>query len=350
MTARRPEDRGRAFGPLDPARRVGVQAPEVHVRHALGIVPDEGQLLSIRGQRQRGLLDRESNSGRRCNARHHPSHGLWGIGGSESARNVADGQPHEERRDQRGAEATAGETRDGLRRGFFRLVERVLDLDPNVRRVVQPMLGVLLQATAQQTPDRRRHVAGQPVPVGLGLEHRRKRVRDGGSAEQPGPGQHFEEHGAQRPEVGALVDRAAARLFGAHVGGGAEDRAGDGAQGRHGRRRLGARPVVRRGAGDDRLGQTEVEHLDLAVRRDLHVGRFEIAVHDAVGVRSLERRRDLTRNGQRFVERHGPACDPFGQVLAGDQLHGEEPQRAGRGFRLVHRVDRGDVRMVQRGE
>ena len=38
-------------------------------------------------------------------------------------------------------------------------------------------------------------------------------------------GQHFEQHAAERPDVGALVDRLAARLLGTHVGGGAEDHA-----------------------------------------------------------------------------------------------------------------------------
>jgi hypothetical protein len=50
---------------------------------------------------------------------------------------------------------------------------------------------------------------------------------------------------------------------------------------RRGRRRL------------HRLGQTEVEHLHLAARRELDVGRLEIAMDDAFLVRRLERVGDL---------------------------------------------------------
>ena len=37
------------------------------------------------------------------------------------------------------------------------------------------------------------------------------------------PGQHLVEHAAERPDVGALVDRQSARLLGTHVGGRADD-------------------------------------------------------------------------------------------------------------------------------
>ena len=40
-------------------------------------------------------------------------------------------------------------------------------------------------------------------------------------------GQHLVEHAAERPDVGAPIDRLAARLFGAHVAGRAENQAAD---------------------------------------------------------------------------------------------------------------------------
>ena len=52
--------------------------------------------------------------------------------------------------------------------------------------------------------------------------------------------------------------------------------------------------------------QTEVEHLDGAVRRHLDVGRFEIAVDDALLVRRLERLGNLAGDRHRFVERNRP--------------------------------------------
>ena len=48
------------------------------------------------------------------------------------------------------------------------------------------------------------------------------------------------------------------------------------------------------------LGQTEVEHLYLIVRRDLDIRGFEITVDDASFVRILERFRNLFRIRQGF--------------------------------------------------
>ena len=56
-------------------------------------------------------------------------------------------------------------------------------------------------------------------------------------------------------------------------------------------------------AGPISLGQAEVEHLDGAVRRELDVGRLQVAVDDAALVRGLERLGDLPRDRQRLVER-----------------------------------------------
>ena len=72
------------------------------------------------------------------------------------------------------------------------------------------------------------------------------------------------------------------------------------------------------------LGEAEVEDLHLAVRRDLHVGGLQVAVDDALLVRLLERLGDLPRDRERLVDRDRPALQPLGEVLAGDELHGEE--------------------------
>ena len=72
------------------------------------------------------------------------------------------------------------------------------------------------------------------------------------------------------------------------------------------------------------LGEAEVEHLHLAVRRELDVGGLQVAVDDALLVRLLERLGDLLRDRERLVDRDRAALQPLGEVLAGDELHREE--------------------------
>ena len=43
----------------------------------------------------------------------------------------------------------------------------------------------------------------------------------------------------------------------------------------------------------DRFRQAEVQHLDSALRRDLDIGWFQVAVNDALVVRRFQRLRDL---------------------------------------------------------
>ena len=99
-------------------------------------------------------------------------------------------------------------------------------------------------------------------------------------AKRGSPREHLVEHAAERPDVGALVDRLPARLLRAHVGGGPEDQPFARAADRH-RRRLRRDPVAGVVTGD-RFRQAEVEHLHDAVGRDLDVGRLQIAVDDAL--------------------------------------------------------------------
>ena len=96
-----------------------------------------------------------------------------------------------------------------------------------------------------------------------------------------------------------------------------------------------------------RLRQTEVEHLHRAVLRQLDVGGLQIAVDDAALVRGLERRGDLTRDRQRFVERNRALRDAVRQRRAVDQF---EHQRALRQPCFLEPVDLRDVRMIERRE
>ena len=59
-----------------------------------------------------------------------------------------------------------------------------------------------------------------------------------------------------------------------------------------------ASAAATRSSGVERFGEAEVEHLHDAVRRDLHVGRLEIAMDDAFLVRGLERLGDLAGDGE----------------------------------------------------
>ena len=88
--------------------------------------------------------------------------------------------------------------------------------------------------------------------------------------------EHLVEHAPERVDVGARVDGLALRLLGREVRGGADHR--------RGLRRRGVALHPR---------DAEVHHLHLAGARDHHVRGLDVAVHDAVRVRGLQRRRDL---------------------------------------------------------
>ena len=104
-------------------------------------------------------------------------------------------------------------------------------------------------------------------------------------------------------------------------------------------------------SGIERLRQPEVEDLDCArpgtrstARLDLDVGRLEVAVDDALGVRGFETLGDLDEKRKRLLERDGAALDAVGECRALDHLHGQEVRRLG----LLEPVDGGDVGVVER--
>src|SRR6187200_91203 len=75
--------------------------------------------------------------------------------------------------------------------------------------VAEPFAWVFFEAAFDQSSRRRGYV----IPPRLGLDHGgddRGRIV---AAERAPAGQHFVEHRAKRPDVGALVDRLASRLF-----------------------------------------------------------------------------------------------------------------------------------------
>ena len=121
-------------------------------------------------------------------------------------------------------------------------------------------------------------------------------------------GEHLVEHAAERPDVGALVDRLAARLLRAHVGRRAE----------HVPARVDAAAASsaiathRAPVPASALAEAEVEHLHDAVGRDLDVGGLQVAVDDALLVRALRApRRSGARSARASAQRrvgHAPSA------------------------------------------
>ena len=88
--------------------------------------------------------------------------------------------------------------------------------------------------------------------------------------------------------------------------------------------------------------QPEIEHLDDAVRRDLHVRRLQVAMDDALLVRRFERVDHLACNAKRRDKRKpGPLLR---ERLAFDEL--EDQKSCGAGF--LEAVDDRDIGVIQR--
>ena len=69
------------------------------------------------------------------------------------------------------------------------------------------------------------------------------------------------------------------------------------------------------------FGETEVENLDDALRRDLDVGRLQIAVDDATLVSGIEGVDNLTRDREGLGRWHWAAHDAIGERRTFDQFH-----------------------------
>lgn len=169
------------------------------------------------------------------------------------------------------------------------------------------------------------------------MQDRRHRIGGGVALERAQAGQHLEQHDAEGPDVGAPVRHLTARLFGAHVGGRAENPA-------HGGRIRGDL-----GARIGRLdpGQAEIEHFHQAIGRDRDVRGLEIPMHDALLMRRVERGGNLSRDGQGVVERQRAARD---QVLPQRDARNELEDEAGEVVSLFEAEERRDVGMVERGQ
>jgi hypothetical protein len=132
-------------------------------------------------------------------------------------------------------------------------------------------------------------------------EHAGQRVGHRVAGEQRAAREHLEQHDAERPDVGPLVDREPFRLLGRHVRRRAEDdpelRAVHRGQRRRLHQRRRAREIRRRrrrpGGGIHRLRQSEVEDFDSSFDGSFDVLRFEVSVDDPFLVCFLESLGDL---------------------------------------------------------
>ena len=172
----------------------------------------------------------------------------------------------------------------------FSALQRIIEVSACIGDIPQTPLRVFLQAALQKARDHWGRCRGKRRPVRLASQDRRNRVRHRLAWKRRMAGQHFVQHTAKCPDVGALVDGLPSRLLRTHVGRRAEDgpflRAAHG----HGRRlQLAGR----------RLREAEVQHLHDAVRSDFDIRRFEIPVNDPFLVRGVERIGDLTRDRER---------------------------------------------------
>ena len=133
------------------------------------------------------------------------------------------------------------------------------------------------------------------------FEDRGEGVGKGFALEGLRPGEHLVKDRAERKDVGALVERLAPRLFGRHVGRGAENDAGVG----HGRGHcgVGSRTLAVFRITFVGARQTEIQDLDGAVGSEFDVGWFQIPVNDPLIVRRLQPRGDLPGDIDHAVNR-----------------------------------------------
>ena len=165
-------------------------------------------------------------------------------------------------------------------------------------------------------------------------QDRRDDVVGRGTLERLAAGEHLVEHDAEGEHVRRRGDFGADQLLRSHVA----DRA-------HGHARAGAHergcifaPVLAE------LGQAEIENLRVAVRRDDHVLRLDVAVDDAGLVRGGQGRGDLCADFDDVGDRHRAAANALAERLAIDHLHGDEAKVVMR----ADLVDVSDVRVMER--
>ena len=167
---------------------------------------------------------------------------------------------------------------------------------------------------AVESAKRRRHL----VPDDGGGRHDVPPVHRIGHA----PRQRLVQHDPDRVEIAPGVGLlCAAELLRGHVRNGPDELARHRAHGR-----LGSLRALRRVRVHD-ARHTEIDDLREAGRRDQHVARLQVAVHDPACVRVPDRVRDLQEELQHVFQPHSAGADPRRERDAFDELHHEERSR-----------------------
>ena len=177
---------------------------------------------------------------------------------------------------------------------------------------------------------------------GIAIEDAVEHDGRGVAGEALAAGGHLVQHDAKREQVRARIQFLAARLLRRHVGDGAHGGAD------HAREVLGTRLVDRSGQavavrGGRELGQAEIEHLHLSAPGEEDVGRLDVAVEDALGMRRVEGIGHLHADVEQRAEVDGATGEAQVEWLAVEQLHGE----IALAVLLVEAVDGADVGVVQ---
>ena len=169
------------------------------------------------------------------------------------------------------------------------------------------------------------------------------------AAECATAGDHFVEHGAEREDIRSRIRGFPLRLFGRHVGGGAEDRPF-----------LGLRALSRRdrsvGARRSSIGSKSTDSVNFARPKsrtfdrplvaDHDVGRLEVAMKDAGGVGGRQARR---RSEPRTSARPRASACPARSACASDWPATYSIAMKSTPCVLPDVIDRDDVRMIQGG-
>ena len=102
-------------------------------------------------------------------------------------------------------------------------------------------------------------------------------------------------------------------------------------------------PTGRRPEGS-KLSQTKIQHLGLAALRDENIGGLNVPMHDALGVRGVERVGDLNRQVEQGIDLNGLGLNAMLEGLPLQKLHHDK----GLAFVFADFENGADVRVVER--
>ena len=296
--------------------------------------------------RERGLSPRPRRSFGRRSRRHAvsgPAEGMTASGGSCRVNRLAGRGPAgtarralhqplaaaDERHGQPGEEEGRTPSAHGRvgRQGVFAIERR--QQHARFADVAQALLRIALQATLEQPSH------GRGVPAAARSNRVRARAPPRACRRRPRPRRRggrsaSREDDAERPDVGALVDGRPApvrapctrRCRGSCPAAVAREPG-------ERRRRIVGVPVTAADAPlrSSAFASPKSSTFTVPSSSDLHVRRLEIAMHDALLVRGLERVGDLARDGQRVAERQRDRARSLRQIVALNQLHDQRTAR-----------------------